>query len=132
MSTDLVRLTPSLYSELARLAVPWCAGLYPRPIPIERVREALVSTGIYLACAADGTLRYVGMAVRRADAVGVGGRVREHKVSRRAEWDRVWIVPLRPDTPRSVARSIESLFIRMLRPTDNIDLSRPHRDDPGW
>jgi hypothetical protein len=113
------------YRGAAALAGGWRRGLYPRPIPLERLRRLRVGVGIYMVCDGSGRLAYVGSAVRPESSAGVADRVFQHSLSRRGSWREVWVIPLRDDTPRRVVLGIEGQIRDLLAPPQNIARHRP-------
>jgi hypothetical protein len=114
-----IRLTRTFYMELARLAVPWNAEMWPWPLALDDVSRVRACRGVYVACDSANRLRYVGV-VQREDHKALATRVAEHWRGRRPNWSSVWFIPLRPDTPRRVALDFEMMLIRLLQPPENI------------
>jgi hypothetical protein len=107
------------YRDAAELGAGWVRGLVTRPVLLERLPAIRVGVGVYLACGPDGSLCYVGSAVRPHAVHGVADRVFEHPLTRRARWREAWIIPLREDTPREVVHAVEGGIIELFRPPDN-------------
>jgi hypothetical protein len=107
------------YHDAAELGAGWVRGLVTRPVLLERLQRIRVGVGVYLACGSDGSLCYVGSAVRPNAVHGLAARVFEHPLTRRARWREAWILPFREDTPRKVVHAVEGQIIELLRPPDN-------------
>lgn len=124
-------MTDTDYFEALAVAGEWVRGSAPVPLTIGAVRKAYVATGVYIACDREGRVRYVGSAARPGNPYGVGTRVHEHRLRERANWRRIWLLPLWDDTPWPIVRAIEGRVIRLLAPTDNRvghrDLTVPSR-----
>ncbi|HEX6036417.1 hypothetical protein [Longimicrobium sp.] len=120
------------YRGAAALAGGWRRGLYPRAIPLERLRRLRAGVGIYMACDGSGRLAYVGSAVRPESRAGVADRVFQHGVPRRGSWREVWVIPLRDDTPRRVVLGIEGQIRDLLAPPQNIARHRPRFLEVPW
>jgi hypothetical protein len=107
------------YRDAAELGAAWVRGLVTRPVLLERLPAIRVGVGVYLACGSDGSLCYVGSAVRPNAVHGLADRVFEHPLTRRAHWREAWILPFWDDTPRKVVQAVEGGIIELFRPPDN-------------
>lgn len=73
--------------------------------------------GIYVAVDATGTALYVGQICRDSWEALKDRLVAHHQPV--ATWHRVWLLPLRADTPPEVVARVEAMMIRWLNPSDN-------------
>ncbi|GMU09072.1 hypothetical protein [Corallococcus caeni] len=112
-------MTRDLYLRAAGVGGDWVRGAHLRAIRLELTKRANAGVGIYFCCDAQGQLRYIGSAVRPESAHGVGARLHEHPLSRRANWTSAWILPLKNETPRDVVHIIEGRLITIFDPPDN-------------
>jgi hypothetical protein len=75
--------------------------------------------GVYVACAADMGVRYVGSVHRPTSPHGLTDRIMEHRLKspeRRAAWRYVWFVPMHTGATLAEVRRAEARIGAMLRP----------------
>ncbi|MBZ6295903.1 hypothetical protein ACWCQJ_34625 [Streptomyces olivaceus] len=101
--SGVVTMTPDRYAAFARLAHSWLEEFRCCPLSIEEDsgREA---RAVYIVINADGMACYAGRTrpTRPQHRGAAVARLRRHRTgahSKREEWARYWVLPLRPDTP---------------------------------
>jgi hypothetical protein len=121
-------MSRSMYAVAAALAGEHLTEVFPEPFRIAgRDPHALplVSRAVYVAVDATNAVRYVG-SVSRTRATGFSDRTREHVRDwfKERDWVAVYVIPLAPNTPGVIVRSIEGRIGRRLCPCDNSRLPR--------
>ncbi|MCZ0210683.1 hypothetical protein EDD98_7714 [Streptomyces sp. PanSC19] len=109
--SGVVPMTPDRYAALARLASPWLEEFRCCPLGIEE-DSGREERAVYIVVSADGMACYAGRTrptrpLHRGAAVV---RLRRHRTgarSKREEWARYWVLPLRPDTPDEFVDRLE-------------------------
>lgn len=119
-------MTPGVYMALAALAGDHLHQPVPHPVEIDEGCELVASAAVYIAINRFGTVEYVGSVDRSGHPIGLHRRIREHLrlPGRSGRWVRLWVLPLKPGTPRSVVRELEGEVGRLLCPTGGRRLPR--------
>jgi hypothetical protein len=79
---------------------------------------AAMAVGLYVVVDADERCRYIGKVTRRHPG-GIRDRFWCHHAAK-AEWDAVWLLPLRDDCPDALVRQLEAELIGAWQPDGNI------------
>lgn len=114
------------YRALAAYAGEWLLCSRPDPIHIGEGEEIPdFATAVYVALGLQSEVLYVG-SVRRVNPRAVKARVSEHlaKRDRFENWNLLYVVPLRPETPLTAVRTIEGRIGQHLGPTSSRALPR--------
>ena len=103
------------------LVMPWRRYLLaPGPVRVRATPTDCpdLSSAVYIALDYDGVVRYVGSVDRTHG--GLPERIAEHRRNRFESryWVSLWVVSLRPETPRETVRRIEGAIGRALTPVD--------------
>ncbi len=119
-------MIPALRLALADVAAPWCMRRYAIKLQINCGCRLGAAAAVYIAMTADGAVDYVGSTARES-ATALHDRIREHVSDRRRSdrWLHLFVLELRPDTPRAEVRLIEGEVGRLLAPLSNRRLPRP-------
>jgi hypothetical protein len=98
------------YRAICRYAGEWLDRPLPRAIPLDEITTITATSGVYVVCEPLGRVQYVGSVCRPDRTSGVAGRLREHlrEGHKRLGWKTVWVVPLKPETPVEIVRSVEA------------------------
>ncbi len=122
------RLAEDLYWVACVIAGEWRSGYLPHGINLLAVERKfpLVSKAVYIACDRDGRPIYVGK-VTRSSGTAVRDRTGEHvqDAAKAQLWVRLYIVPLRRDTPDDVVLHLEGEIGRRLLAPKTHRLPRP-------
>jgi hypothetical protein len=118
-----VAMTPAVYRNLARLAGDALLDLRPYPQLVDDCGGG-EERAVYIVETAGGFACYAGQTrPGRVDARGVGGaRLAVHlrSPSKRAEWARCWVIPLRYDTDDTIVDRLEvAVCTRLVLPVCN-------------
>lgn len=101
--SGIVTMTPDRYAALARLAHPWLEEFRCCPIAIEE-DSGREERAVYIVVNGNGFACYCGQTRpnRLLQRGATLTRIQQHTAyarSKREEWARYWLLPLRPDTP---------------------------------
>ncbi|MCU1676538.1 MAG: hypothetical protein JWM93_1296 [Frankiales bacterium] len=98
------------YRSLYRYAGAWLGDVAPRSVALDELESISARSGIYVVCEPLERVQYVGSVRRPNSVAGVADRLREHlrEGHKRLTWKTVWVLPLKPETPVPVVRSIEA------------------------
>jgi hypothetical protein len=119
----IIAMTPAIYRNLARLAGDALLDLRPYPQPVDDCGGG-EERAVYIVETAGGYACYAGQPrPGSVDARGVGGaRLAAHlrSPSKRAEWARCWVIPLRYDIGNTVVDQLEvAVCTRLMLPVRN-------------
>jgi hypothetical protein len=98
------------YRALCRYAGEWLDEPIERSFAVDEVDSITARSGVYVICEPLERVQYVGSVHRPGSSAGVADRLREHlrEGTKRLAWKRVWVLPLKPTTPRPVVRLVEA------------------------
>jgi hypothetical protein len=113
------------YERVARYAGHYLRRSHPWPVAAVVPFPLDPNTAVYMACDASGTCVNVG-SVARTDS-GLAARIYEHLCDprKRRNWDHVWVLVLRDETPLAEVRRLEGVVGAHLGPTGNRWLPKP-------
>lgn len=84
---------------------------WPHPWPLQAATPfgLQVGSAVYIVEDATGNCRYVGSVCR--DVGGLAVRIAEHlnELTKCQSWYRVWVLPIRPETPEIEVRRVEGV-----------------------
>jgi hypothetical protein len=103
-------MTAARYRAICRYAGDWLDEPVPRAVPLDEIDAVTARSGVYVICEPLERVQYVGSVCRPNRPRGVASRLREHLRDKHKGlgWKTVWIVPLKPETPVAVVRSVEA------------------------
>lgn len=113
-------MNSTTYRELLAYAGRSLLREHPWPIRAGVPFPLDPQAAVYLACDTAGHCLYVGSVARQAGS-GLAARVAEHLAdpNKRAAWDHLWVIPLRPETDVSHVRRIEGIVGAHIGPSHN-------------
>jgi hypothetical protein len=119
-------MSTARYRGLCKYAGDWLATPLYRSIPLDELGDLRVCSGAYVICEPLERVQYVGSVCRPTSPTGVADRLREHlrEGHKRMLWKTAWVIPLTPDAPASVVRSLEACIGAELLPLGGDRLPR--------
>jgi hypothetical protein len=119
-------MTLSIYRSTCVHAAEARQDFLPRPVSLENSLDLPFSVAIYIAVDWLDAVDYVGSTCRRRDRRALRSRIREHLAhpERLEAWRKLWVIPLKPMTPRAEVLAIEGMVGEHLRPRSNKRLPR--------
>ena len=125
-------MNSTTYEIICMYAGPWLSRPHPWPIAATLPFALAAPAAVYAAFDGGDSCCYVG-SVDRSTPRGLGDRIAEHlnDQRKRANWDHLWVVPLRPGVPRQEVRRIEGVVGAHLGPSSSLRLPRPRAVEHG-
>jgi hypothetical protein len=123
-TSDLYWVVCTLAGDARRGYLPHWVNLLAAEPRFPHVRKAA-----YFVIDRSGNVAYVGKVCRPSDITAVGSRLVEHvqDVAKAMTWAKLFVIPLKVDTPNVVVESIEEVVGERLEPYQNRRLPRRAR-----
>lgn len=123
-------MNPTTYRIISSYAGRWLSWSHPWPLPAVLPFPLRVTAAVYVVIDGEGRICYVG-SVCRGPGSGLADRLAEHldDPDKRARWQAVWVVPLRPHTAPAEVRRIEGVIGAHLQPYGSRRLPMPRPPD---
>jgi hypothetical protein len=126
-----VVFTEELYWVACTLAGDARRGYQPRGVNLLTAEHVFprLRKAVYFVVDRSGNIAYVGKVCRPGDIAAVESRIAEHveDVTKASTWSRLYVIPLKVDTPNDVVEYVEGLVGERLEPNQNKRLPKTMR-----